>query len=249
METQAPQGFVAVQLLVANPGDVVMCGVAVDGLRPSVFAPDTPVYGRLPAGVRAVTLVADSSALHGLAADLGLRELDLHRTRVSMEATPAVQRLVVGLRDVARDPGLIEATAGDTYVLESLVRALAPEQLGGSPRESRRRASASIVSLAMEYVEQSQTWRPPMSELCRVAMTSESSLRAAFVDVLGMPPTTYLQLRVLGLLRRRLIEADPRHDTVTTVASSLGLMQFGRIAGRYKRVYAESPKVTLLRTA
>ena len=88
-----------------------------------------------------------------------------------------------------------------------------------------------------------------MSELCRVAMTSESSLRAAFVDVLGMPPTTYLQLRVLGLLRRRLIEADPRHDTVTTVASSLGLMQFGRIAGRYKRVYAESPEVTLLRTA
>ncbi len=63
----------------------------------------------------------------------------------------------------------------------------------------------------------------------------------------GVPPSSYFRLRVLARLRELLLSADPRHDTVTALAASLGLTQFGRVAGRYKALYGETPPSQTLR--
>jgi AraC-like DNA-binding protein len=246
MDSETPEGSVAVQLLLTNPGGVTMCGVEVDQRRPSVFTPGVPVHGRLPAGVRAATLVAGASQLQHLAMDLGVGELDLGRTRVPMNPTPPVRQLVGALRLVATRPELIEAPGRDTLLLESLVLALAPAQ---PPARSapRRRSSGDIVALALDHVLQTQTWLPTMSELCRATLASQSVVRAAFLDALGMPPSTYFQLRVMSELRRLLVTSTPDDSTVTGLASSLGLTQYGRVAGRYQVIYGETPRQTLQR--
>lgn len=87
-----------------------------------------------------------------------------------------------------------------------------------------------------------------MTELCHAAAVSQSRLRAAFVEVFGTPPTEFFQARLLSRLREQLGAADPARDTVTEVCISLGLSQFGRVAGRYRARYGELPSETLRRT-
>ena len=246
MESRVPEGSVAMQLLTRDPGGTTMCGLATDPDRPSLFAPCAPVFGHLPAGVRATTIVASVDALHAVAADLGLGGLDLERTRMRISPTPQVLQLVEGLRDLSGDPGLLEASNNGQRLVERLVVSLSVE---GTPtnRLGRRRDSGEIVALAIDYAQQTGVWQPTLRELCRASLASESSLRAAFVEVLGVPPSTYFQLRVLRELRRLLVVADPDVDTVTALASNLGLSQFGRVAGRYRLLFGESPSRTLRR--
>ena len=243
MQSEPPPGTVVVQLLPVA-GGVTMCGVEMHPDRPSLFVPGTTVFGRLAAGVHATTLVASGQALQALAADLGTGDLDLGRTRPAMEPTPQVQQLVARLRDVSLHPDLAEQASNDTRLLESVVRALAATQ-PQHVRHLRRRDSGTIVALAREHADRSGSWLPTISELCRAALTSESGLRAAFVEVLGVPPSTYFQVRVLSELRRLLLVADPQIDTVSGLASSLGLTHFGRVAERYRALFGETPRQTL----
>lgn len=246
MGSQLPAGTLGMQLVTSDPGGTTMCGLEVDSARPSLFAPETPIFGRLPAGVRATTLVTSSESVEVVAADLGTGPLDLAHTRMRMRTTPEVRLLVQALRTLTDEPELLEGNRNGHRLLEHLVVAIAADDIG--PRVlGRRRDAGAIVALAIDFVEQTGTWLPTLSELCRAALASESSLRAAFVEVFGLPPTTYFHLRVLRELRRLLVDADPRVDTVTGLASSLGLTQFGRVAGRYRLLYGETPSQTLLR--
>ena len=57
----------------------------------------------------------------------------------------------------------------------------------------------------------------------------------------------YFQYRLLSRLRDELVQADPAVESVTRIASSLGVTQLGRIAGRYRRLFDELPSDTLRR--
>ncbi len=60
-----------------------------------------------------------------------------------------------------------------------------------------------------------------------------------------MPPTKYLQYRLLSRLRAKLLLADPTESSVTRIAGSLGITEFGRASGRYKDGFGELPRMTL----
>jgi AraC-like DNA-binding protein len=247
MESQLPPGSIAMQLVTHDPGGVTMCGQDVDPGRPALFAPETPVFGHLPAGVRATTVVTTVDAVAAVADDLRLDATTLELTRLRMTPTPEVDRLVGSLRQLTVDPGLLEVALNGTRLLERIAVALAVDG-PTTARPANRRDSGRVVALAIEYAEQTGSWLPTLGELCRASFASESTLRAAFVEVMGIPPTTYFHLRVLRELRRLLVVADPRADTVTVLATSLGLTQLGRMAGRYRLVYGETPSETLRRT-
>lgn len=123
-----------------------------------------------------------------------------------------------------------------------------------SPRRSphdptpRRLDSRKIVSDAIEFVETNGTHQPTIDELCRAAHASESRVRLAFVEVVGVPPSQYFQRRLLSRLRNDLLDGDPVTTSVTEIATALGVSQFGRMAGRYREAYGELPSETLRRT-
>lgn len=247
IQSALPEGSVAMQLVTHDPGGLTMCGQEVDPDRPALFAPETPVFGRLPAGMRATTIVTTVDALGTVADHLGLGAPALQRTRLRMEPTPQLGRLVDSLRSLTADPGLLEVARNGHRLMERIAVALVDDGAAAS-RPAPRRDSGDVVALAIEYAEQTGSWLPTLGELCRASFASESTLRAAFVEVMGIPPTTYFHLRVLRELRRLLVQADPRTDTVTELASSLGLTQFGRVAGRYRLIHGETPSETLRRS-
>ena len=119
----------------------------------------------------------------------------------------------------------------------------------GRGATSRRLDRRKIVSDCLEFAKSSGSWQVSMSELCHAANACESSVRQAFVEVFDMPPTQYFQFRLLSSLRAELLRADPREETVTRIAGSLGVTHLGRTSGRYRAVFGEVPSETLLATA
>lgn len=138
--------------------------------------------------------------------------------------------------------------SGSAALLESAARALV--DVDAQPaRAIRRLDRRKIVSDCLEFVESSGSCQFSMSDLCRAANASESSVRQAFVEVFDMPPTQYFKHRLLNRLRVELLRADSGDDTVTRIASSLGVTHLGRTSGRYRDVFGEVPSQTLLSTA
>jgi len=88
--------------------------------------------------------------------------------------------------------------------------------------------SRTIVIRSIEFAEMSHTNEPSVGGLCRAWGVSGSRLRQAFVDVFDLPPTKFFQQRLLGRLRDELGLADPTARSVTDIAASLGVTDFGR---------------------
>jgi AraC-like DNA-binding protein len=206
-----------------------------------------PVFGSVPAGSRAITAVAFLEPLTSVAEDLGLGELLPPSTAAAVRTTAEVRSLIGDLRQIAACPELLETPSGPIRLLEAVARAAASHDARAPRGEGRGFDSRGIVAACLEHVQATGSHQPTISELCRVAHASETRLRQAFVEQLGLPPIQYFQIRVLSMLRSELLAADPCGSTVTETATSLGLTQFGRVAGRYRVLFGETPRETLRR--
>jgi AraC-like DNA-binding protein len=81
-----------------------------------------------------------------------------------------------------------------------------------------------------------------MTEVSRQIGVSSRTLRLAFLQCLGVSPTQYI-------LRRRMDAAYQMlragNCTVTEVATEFGFWELGRFSCTYRKLYGESPSVTL----
>ena len=84
-------------------------------------------------------------------------------------------------------------------------------------------------------------------DLTKAAGTSPSTLLRTFNTRRGLSPMQYLKRLRLQAVRRSLLAADPRIDSVGRVATEFGFRQLGRFAADYRQVYGELPSVTLRR--
>jgi AraC family ethanolamine operon transcriptional activator len=100
---------------------------------------------------------------------------------------------------------------------------------------------------AVELVEHWPQMSPTVGELARRADASERTLRSVFVKYLGMPPYQYLIARRLNHARQLLLESDSDELSVREVAAKVGFWDFGRFAGKYRRLFGELPSETLRR--
>jgi AraC-like DNA-binding protein len=78
-------------------------------------------------------------------------------------------------------------------------------------------------------------------ELCAALGASEARLREAFQRIYGTGPSSYLRLRRLQLVRRKLRTTRREECTVSAAASSLGFYELGRFAGEYRKVSGSCP--------
>ena len=79
-----------------------------------------------------------------------------------------------------------------------------------------------------------------------VACTSERSLQLAFAARRGMSPMQFVLARRLAAAHRRLSRGEEQ-DNVTSVATDLGFMHFGRFSIAYRETFGETPLRTLMR--
>ena len=109
-------------------------------------------------------------------------------------------------------------------------------------------AGSTTIMRRFEQVLESREGEPLyLAELCMAIGASERTLRMHCQNHLGMSPHRYLWLRRMHLVRRALVLADPSITTVTNVANNFGFAELGRFAVAYRKLFSESPSMTLRR--
>jgi AraC-like DNA-binding protein len=243
--TEVPDDVVVFSVITCTPPGALWCGVDATPGQLHVYGPGTSFVGINPGGLSAAFLVVDAEAIDRVAAELGTI-VKVPRSVEPLRTRPSVERLRDCLWRAAVRPETMDDVCVSSAVLGIAVEALADDRLTSQPR-SRRLDSRTIVLDCLDHVDRLDVRQPTMTELCRAACASESVVRRAFVEVLGVPPHQYFQYRLLSRLRDDLLGADPANETVTNIASSLGITQLGRTSGRYRQLYDELPRETLRR--
>jgi AraC family transcriptional regulator, ethanolamine operon transcriptional activator len=244
-QTDVPDDLVVFSLITAAPPGSVWCGVEITVGQVNVYGPGTSFVGVNPVGLGATFLAVHTGAIERAAADLGVSPV-VPSSVQPLGSRPSVERFRRAMWQASVHPEVFDHARPMSELLAAAVDVLADTD-STSAVERRRLDSRKIVVACVDFVETTGRHQPSMTELRRAACASESRVRQAFVEILDAPPTQYFQYRLLSRLRDELLLADPERDTVTRIASSLGVTQLGRIAGRYRRLFDELPSDTLRR--
>ena len=89
----------------------------------------------------------------------------------------------------------------------------------------------------------------PVADLAAVAGVTQRVLELGFQESLGMSPQKFLRWNRLNQLHRDLKNTRAVSSKVTHICNHWGFHELGRTAVEYKRVFGESPSVTLRREA
>jgi len=178
-------------------------------------------------------------------------------------AAPAVTRLIrppphlmLRLLHLHEAAGHLAATVPDVLAHPEVARAMEQELVrvmigcltSGMTIGSDGARQRAPVMRWFERVLEAHADRPLyVTEVCAAIGVSERTLRLHCLEHLGMGPHRYLWLRRMNFARRALARADPVATTVTVVATDHGFGELGRFAVAYRKLFGESPSVTLRR--
>lgn len=182
------------------------------------------------------------------------RELRATSVTRAMRPPAALMSRLLRLQKAA---GELAATAPDMLENPEVAKALEQELiramvacLADPATEERNRSNGRRQSL-MRRFEQLLDEKPHdplyVAEVCAAIGVSERSLRLHCQEQLRMSPHQYLTLRRMNLVWRALALADPAVKTVTGIANDHGFAELGRFAVTYRKLFGESPSVTLRR--
>jgi AraC-like DNA-binding protein len=124
--------------------------------------------------------------------------------------------------------------------------------IGRAAEDSGRRPAQSGVDLVhrAEMLALAELAKPlNISALCRALAVSERTLRKAFNKTYGLPPCRHLRMLRLSRVRGALLSAHDQVVTVTEIATGFGFGELGRFSVEYRKVFGESPSVTLHRAS
>ena len=241
--TEVPSNLVVFALITSAPPGAVWCGRELDVGQLYVYGPGTVFHAIEPAGLSATMLTVPTEVVEQRAEGFG--DPLLKRPVEPLGERYEVERMKRLLRVATAQPILMDDARWSQGLADVGMRVLLEDRGPRGSVRSGRLDSRSIVSDSIDFVEATRTFQPTISELCRAACVSESRIRQAFVDVVGMPPIRYFRYRLLNRLRAELTLADSSVESVTSIATLLGVSQHGRIAGRYKQAFGELPSDTL----
>lgn len=244
-QTTIPKDRSVFALVTEAPAGATFCGVELEVGDLHFYGPGMPFIGTDPDGLGVTLLVTSTDSIMGAADVLGTGDTTMGWSTSALPRGPAVERLSSFLTQLTLSPETMDDAEATELATELAANALTADAAHRRVPAGTRLNSRKIVRDAIDFAESTKTFQPTMSQLCRAACASESRVRQAFVEVLDAPPTQYFRYRLLSKLRGDLLSADPTVDSVTHIASSLGVTQLGRVAGRYRGLYDELPSDTL----
>lgn len=104
-----------------------------------------------------------------------------------------------------------------------------------------------MLKRAIAFIE---NLRVPITipEFATASGMSQRSLELAFQETLGITPRQYLHWHRMNRIHRQLLASDVEATSITRIATHWGFTELGRFAVEYKRLFGESPSVTLMRS-
>ena len=237
-----PHDEVVVAVVTSTPKSARWSGVDLHPGMVLVYGPGAHHTGHSPAGLEFTYLT--------------LRVQSREGSTCFGKDMPAAETVAVfdsggGGKGVAADMEAIAchaSSSGSPTAMSEGAEALISLLVHKHPVVTSRRLAASrlIVGECIRVVD-SREAATTMPELLRAVSASPRRLRQAFGDTYGVPPMRYLQLRLLNSANKRLATHGNYCDTVTEVASDLGIAHMGRFAARYSEVFGEHPSETVAR--
>jgi AraC-like DNA-binding protein len=208
-----------------------------------------------------------SAACHWAAMSLDLEDLaaagraitgrDLTAPKTSELIRPPVP-LMDRLLRLHAAAGDLAATAPDILAHPGVAKAIAQELIrvmvgcltdGGAERINSRRQRLPIMRRFERMLEANPGKPLYLAEICAAIGVPARTFRHYCWQHLGMSPHRYLWLRRMNLARRALVSADPTARTVAEVATAHGFWELGRFSVAFRKLFGESPSVTLRRSA
>jgi AraC family transcriptional regulator, ethanolamine operon transcriptional activator len=136
------------------------------------------------------------------------------------------------------------ATLLEQDLMPLLIDALPPANQADAPRPYRR---AALVSTAKAYIMTHLDQPMTLADICQAVCSSQRSLQYGFQEMLGMGPMAFVKIQRLHGIRRALLYADPKPETVAHLAHQWGFFSLGHFSRDYKQLFGESPSQTLQR--
>jgi AraC-like DNA-binding protein len=110
------------------------------------------------------------------------------------------------------------------------------------------RPPAMVLFRRALALAEDQTGTPRVAELSASLKVSPRTLHKAFYIVAGVGPAAFFLNRQLHQARKLLQQANPTSAKISSIAAQLGVTELGRFSVRYRRLFGESPSVTLRRS-
>ena len=121
------------------------------------------------------------------------------------------------------------------------------EHIAEGPGRRAEQSRLNLVQQAENLALASIDKRLNIAALSRMLVVSERTLRKAFRVTYGLTPCRHLRMLRLLQVRQVLMSSHNRAVTVTEAATCFGFVELGRFAVEYRKVFGESPSVTLSR--
>ena len=151
------------------------------------------------------------------------------RDNPSAAAHPIIRRL------------LSDALLGGIFALPGKHHRVLMDRSSGS-------ASAAIVRRAEEFMEAHVDGPIGMSEVAAACGCSRTKLFLAFKSERSWTPLQFLVRKRMERARRSLLAPPGQDVTVTTVALDCGYASLSRFSQEYRKLFGETPSVTLRRS-
>src|SRR3954449_4816574 len=110
-----------------------------------------------------------------------------------------------------------------------------------SPDKSSVGERYPAVLQFQQFVEKHYAKPLTIEAISRAIGISERTLRGHCKQALGISPAQYVLLTRMRAVRHALCQSQPKRTTVLEIARQHGFNQMGRFAGRYRRVFGETP--------
>ena len=168
---------------------------------------------------------------------------------LALEHLRALHRTASRLAEV--DPTMFGKPAVVTPLEHDLTHALMGCVAPGNPAEAVRSrvAHSRVIARFEEFLEAKRDEPVYLAEICVAIGASERTLRSCCHERFGIGPIRYLWLRRMHLARSALLAGDSARTTVTKIATDHGFWELGRFSTQYRRLFGESPSLSLRRTS
>jgi AraC-like DNA-binding protein len=220
-----------------------------------IIAPDHEIYTHYPTANRYVATFITPSELFAFLDSQQLGAADAatwQRSSSMLETDPAIaaanameyRMLLTAIRTLGPT---MSAEAADFYKRNVMELATAPFLNGVHYRGPKLMTTAATLVREIDRFLMNAGSRPiHISELCEKFNVGRRRLHRAFIDVLGIPPITFLRRKRLGDVHTALLMAGPA-ASVRQIAIEHGFVELGRFAAAYRRMFGELPSETLRR--
>jgi AraC-like DNA-binding protein len=239
--------------LTRGPGAAVWNGQSAGPGAVSILPPDDEVDGFTTPGYSWLTAAVPPQVWRDSLALAGLEPDSIPHLTVCSLPAPLFARMEHCLRGLRGRLLQAEASLMDRKSAMLDATAFASECFtmvcGLTTRFTR--APLSLRNRA-RLVRMGETWMQDhlgdpvrMPDVCLALGVSRRELEYAFRTTIDQSPRDFFQTMRLNAIRRALLHADARQDSIIGIAYAHGVTHLGRFAANYRQLFGENPAATM----